>query len=593
MEDKKIILPTKRFLDADDQDLNIRLHLEETKTLLREGDRDIVLDLSEVFDRERNTSKSYKIYGKMKMIFRNTYYGNTDYRYLKDRLFLLNEGTGYDWTGYLQYDEFAFLRRDLLREVSTPERGSTLGVFNPNITLTTGNTGHVDITVITAPYHNWNLYLSYVYDQDSSYEMNYTLTGGLNFKFLASDGIPFRVMDNGSTYTLTSPVEHGINVGEYITLYGGTLTGATSGRTFYVDSIGNEIYRSEKFVIDLSKYDLPSGTTLDTVIFGKRCIDILNIETTTSDYYVHKHKTLTDVNGYILDKIGFETPIWRDEYKMLYKNYSGSYDYLVDRNRMESVLFTFKEPFVLTGITNNLGYTPTEVYVTTILRNGNGYFDYPVKVGYKFNFHNDWIDNQFSGTTSLETSLSGYTFSGTSNIIGHTGYTFNAGLPLQIGTILNGAFVEYNDFELKERIISEAFHKFTTPVEIFNYNQNDPTYYSGSSNDNKVGLFYQPHTRVKLKQLSPYLESSETKDVYNLPENVKYYPNESLWKWRDLYDHGYIDTDGYGTNFPYLNGEHAVKTNINFYLRNEIGYTNKKDGLYGFNDSSSNTNVDC
>jgi len=590
MEDKKIILPTKRFIDADDQDLNVRLHIEETKTLLREGDRDIVLDLSQVFNRERNVSKSYKIFGKMKMIFRNIFLGNTDYRYLKDRLYLYNDGTTHDWSGYLPYDEFAFLRRDVLRENSVPERGSTLGVFNPNITLTTGNTGHLSITTATAPYHNWNIYLSYVNDKDSNHPMNYSLTGGLDYKFNASDGIPFRVEDYGSTYTLTSPVEHGINVGEYVTLYGGSLTGLTSGRTFYVDSVGNEIYRSDKFVINLSKYDLPTGTVLDTVIFGKRCIDVLNINTTTSEYYVHKHKTLTDINGYILDNVGFETPIWEDEYKMLYKNYSGVYEYLVNRNRMESVLFTFKEPLTLTGITNNLGYTPTEVYVTTIFRNGNGYFEYPPKVGYKFNFHDNWIDHQFSGSTSLETTIGSTTFTGNTNSYGYTGFTFTGGTPLPIGTVLTGAFVEYNDYELKERIISDAYHKITTPVNIFNYGQNDPLVYSGASNNNKVGLFYIPHTSVKLRQLSPYVETSTTKDVYNLPETVKYFPNESLWKWRDIYDHGYVDTDGYGTNYPFLNGEHAIRTDINFYLRNELGYKNKTDGLTGFNNNNTNNN---
>jgi hypothetical protein len=69
---------------------------------------------------------------------------------------------------------------------------------------------------------------------------------------------------------------------------------------------------------------------------------------------------------------------------------------------METLLYDFKEPIILSGITNNLGYTPTEVYVGVFLRNGNGYFDYPPKVGYKFNFHDTWIDNHFSGTTSNE-----------------------------------------------------------------------------------------------------------------------------------------------------------------------------------------------
>jgi hypothetical protein len=45
-----------------------------------------------------------------------------------------------------------------------------------------------------------------------------------------------------------------------------------------------------------------------------------------------------------------------------------------------------------------------------------------------------------------------------------------------------------------------------------------------------------------------------------------------------------VDVDGYGTNFPFTNGIHYVKNDINFYLRNEMFYSNKQDGLTKFKD---------
>jgi hypothetical protein len=90
-------------------------------------------------------------------------------------------------------------------------------------------------------------------------------------------------------------------------------------------------------------------------------------------------------------------------------------------------------------------------------------------------------------------------------------------------------------------------------------------------------LFYQPHHRVKLRQLSPYIETSTTNQIYGLPQNAKYFQNDGLWKWRDLYDHGFIDSDGLGTNFSFINGIHYVKSDIDFYLRNENIYRNKQD----------------
>jgi len=593
-ENKKILLPSKRYKKANDEDVTIKLNLESSESLMRIGDKDIVLDIAELYNKERNESRKYKIYGKLKMIFRNMYSGNADYVYLKNNLYLVGNGTTTDWTGHIPYDEFAFLRRDVVREYNTPQTGQTLSVFTQSLSVV-GNTGHTIVTPIQAPYQNWNVYLSYVYSADTQYSMIYTLTGATKTEgnniihFKAEDGIPFRLTYSGdSYYEYTSPVEHGIKAGEHITFSGVTLTGVTlTGRTFYVNTVGNEVFNSKKYVINILKNQIPSGVTLSNLMVGKRVLNRNNITGTTSTYYVHKHKLLTDKNGYILDKVGFESPIWENETKMLFENFNGDNDVIVERNRPESVLFDFKEPFILSeDLTNNLGYTPTEVYVSVIFRNGNGLFNYPPKVGYKFNFHDTWIDEHFSGTTKNETSITGVTFTGRTNLPGYTGYTFTSGGTLNTGTTLTGAFVEYNRSELKERIISEAYHKFTSPKNIFDHGQYTGTTYSGASDNNMIGLYYQPHHRIKLRQLSPYVESSRTDNIYNLPENVIYDSDNKIFKWRDLYDHGYVDIDGNGTNFPFFNGAHYVKTDINFYLRNEKQYNNKQDGL-------NEPNFDC
>lgn len=255
------------------------------------------------------------------------------------------------------------------------------------------------------------------------------------------------------------------------------------------------------------------------MVFGKRCIDKNNLTGTTSTYYVHKHKTLTEKSDYILDKVGFESPIWENERKLLLENSAGVSDYLVERNMMESLVYDFKEPFVLTGLTNNLKYLPTEIYVTTLLSNRNGYFDYPPKVGWKFNFHDTWVDQHFNGSSSVETSIPTTAF--TKTISGVT-YSFTGGTDVPVGTILHGAFVEYNLSELKERIISESYHRFSNPLFVFDYGQTGSTVtFSGPSATNKFGLFYQPHHRIKLRQLSPYIETSTTNQIYGLPQNQK------------------------------------------------------------------------
>jgi hypothetical protein len=576
MDKKRIILPSKKFFGSINEDQTIRVGLDETENLLREGDRTIILSNAELFNKERNESNNYKIHGKLKMVFRNLYSGSSEYNPLLKKLYLVGDGGDNNFDGFIPYQEFAFLRKDVLRQVNTTQTISSLTIYTPSLTFS-GLTEHVDIPTIEAPYHNWNIYLSYVYGQDTTYPMTYTLSGGTSFNFLSGDGIPFRVENTGNTYKLTSPVEHGMSSGEFITISGGSFNNAVdvSGKTFSIISVGDSIYDSEKYVLEISKSEMPSGSTLSTVVFGKRCLDRNDITGSTSTYYVHKHKTLTEREDYILDKIGFESSIWENERKLLLENSAGQSDVLVERNMMESLIYDFKEPFVLTGLTNNLGYLPTDVYVTVILANRNGYFEYPPKVGWKFNFHDTWVDEHFDGTGSTETSI---TTSGFSRTISATTYNFVTGTDLPLNTVLNGAFVEYSRSELKERIISEAFHRFSNPLFVFDYGQTGSTVtFSGGSMTNMYGLFYQPHHRIKLRQLSPYIETSKTNQVYGLPQNSKYFEDDALWKWRDLYDHGFIDPDGFGTNYPFINNIHYVKGDINFYLRNENVYINKKD----------------
>lgn len=582
MEKRQIILPSKLYSKAPDEEITIRVDFNESSNTIKENEKNIVLDVAEQNNKERNESIKYKIYGKIKMIFDNFYSGNTDYIPLKDNLFLVGDGSTADFTGHIPYNEFAFLRNDIARQKNIPSIDETIINFEQNIELT-NLSDHVTITDISAPYQNWNIYLSYVYTGDTQFPMTYTLSGNTEYDFVSGDGIPFILTSNGNFYTLTSPVEHGINVGEYIILSGDSFDNSTPliERTFIVNSVGNEVARSEKFVVNILKNQFKNSKipTDNTVYICKRCLDIKNIAATTSKYYVHKHKIITNTNDYILDKVGFESSIWRDEKKLVFENYSGVNDVLVEKNRMESCLYDFKTPFYLSGITNNLGYTPTEIYTTIIFRNGNGYFNYPLKVGYKFNFHDSWVDKHFDGDKSNETSLKFSNFYRSQN---STVYNFKSGSTLNKGDVLNGAFVEYNDIEMKERIISESFHKLTISPTIFNHNQDDPNYYSGVTESNVVGLYYQPHYRVKLRQLSPYIEKAKTNDILNLPENTKYIESEKIWVWRDLYEHGFIDSDGIGTDYPFMNGIHYVKLDINFYLRNEKNYTNKKDGIKNF-----------
>lgn len=585
MENKRILLPTEKFENALPEELQIRIGLEEDKNILKNTDRDIVLDLSEQFNKERQECNRFKIHGKVKMLFRNLYSGTTTYEPLKNTLFYNGDGEDLNFSGYLPYNEFAFLRNDIYREVvNVPEVDSLTGFTGVTLTIS-GDTSHVRVTPLNYNKFNWNLYLSYVYDHTKTIPLKYTLSGNTKVEgqniinFNCGDGIPFRVQDDGVSYKLTSPVKHGIQQGEYIII---------NSKPYYVNSIGDEYYNSEFYVLSISKTQIPSNITFNTLVTGKRCLDVKNITGSTCQYYIHKHKIITTENDYIFDKLGFETQIFEDEKKLITRNSRNDQNLLVEQNIPETIFFDFPKPIILTGLTNNLNYEPTEVYLTFIYKNSNGYFNYPPKLGYSFHLHNTWIDDHFSGTTSNETNLKSTTFTRT---VSGTTFTFNSGNTLNINDFVYGGFIEYDPINMKERVISNSYHKLTNNTITFNYGQTNSQLLSGASINNPFGILYQPHYKVKLKDMSPYIETSPTNDIYNLPKNAKYFENEKLWKWRDIYDYGYIDTDGYGVDYPYANNLHYIKQDVIFAIKNEKLFKNKQDGLNDFNKTNNNTPI--
>lgn len=107
MINKKILHPEKRHAKSESEDLQVRVGFERDEELLREGDRTIILDIAELYRKERNQSTKYRIYGKTNMVFRNTYSGTTTYDPLKNNLYVIGDGLDGDFTGYLPYNEFS------------------------------------------------------------------------------------------------------------------------------------------------------------------------------------------------------------------------------------------------------------------------------------------------------------------------------------------------------------------------------------------------------------------------------------------------------------------------------------------------------
>ena len=120
---------------------------------------------------------------------------------------------------------------------------------------------------------------------------------------------------------------------------------------------------------------------------------------------------------------------------------------------------------------------------------------------------------------------------------------------------MDGDFCEWNNFTQTERVISEYYHKFT-------FNQN--VFTIGGNVNNQLGYYYKPHNKFQLSVFSSYVEESDGEIIGNLPNYAYYKIATQEFVWRDKYSYGFIDENGRGVDYPFLNGKHYPYENFIF-----------------------------
>jgi hypothetical protein len=118
---------------------------------------------------------------------------------------------------------------------------------------------------------------------------------------------------------------------------------------------------------------------------------------------------------------------------------------------------------------------------------------------------------------------------------------------LKDGDIIKGDFCEYNNIEQQEYVISKMYHK---------YSFNNSYFYDTATPNYPSGYVYEPHHSIKIRVFSDYLEFGNPEDVDNIPNYAWFSTYENTFFWKDLYTYGYIDGDGLGLDYPFINGAH-------------------------------------
>lgn len=543
----RIVLGSLRYASNNDKDVWVQPPLFSNSREYVEGDRTILVDQQTVFDNERQRSDIFRLSGKITNIVNNEVSGKTSYTPYKNYLYYTNpiqnaissiNNPSLAWEGYPQYSEFSISR---------------------NI----GINGHIPFINKSASSYNWAFYVTYAFSSTTTQTMSYTSEkfGVTNNGFLCGDGIPY-VLESGvfngkRLVYFYCGVNHNLQAGQSV-----ELSVPINGKTvFTVYSLGDGTYRSEDNVFSI--YDLKfNPTDVQTGTYGtlKRISNITNSGETKSIYYVRLHKILKTPDMCNISKAGFENNPFFIKKKLEYTQLTPNQTERVSiKDGTQTFSYTIDSDVDIAGLTDNNGKPITELFLTTIERGYMGWFNKPytnqngqptgIEIGWNFNFLNNSIDNWWDKNSVVNKDnipVNSYVANG---------QTFYYNDYLNVGEILKGDFCEYNYTEQKEYVLSRMSHK---------YSFNDTYFLNNSTSNLPSGYLYNPHNPIQIRTFSDYIEFGSKDYVDNIPGYAWYSEYENSWFWRDLYSYGYIDNDGIGVDYPFINGSHYIFTNLIF-----------------------------
>lgn len=567
MSSVKVVLGSERFKSAIDADILLNPILEQTKREILEGDRTSTLNMVNVFNDERQNSNTFRITVNINQIYENTLVGISNYSEYKNNLYYVNNTyqsvlSGV-FSGYPQSHEFNLIRYDI------------------------ENT-HINFITKSATTYNWNYYLTYPFRNNINRPLEFT-DGNTTLTWIVNRGIVGFITNtqvNGtSVIQIRSFVKHGLSEGEFVIIEGLNNQEQfifNNTNIYEVYSIGNNEYDSQEYVFNIINIGYPVTLFNNGSLLFRRVLDKNNPIETTSKYYIREHRVLIGLSGLTLTNNGYQENSFKNNRKYEFSALTpDSRSRISVRNETRSYNVTNDDDLNIRGLVDNNGKPLTEISLSFIHKGYMGWFNLPnspvnpqslpivtppaLKGGWYFNITNNmsnswWNRNNINSNTDITTKW-----------YQQGGYTFFYNNELNIGDVIEGEFCEYNDHEQSERIISEYYHKIRFNENLFNTLTNP---------NESPGYYYKVHHPIKVRSFSSYIETSEILNTDDIPSYLEYntqlsteipsyafYSNfTSKWIWRDIYEYGFIDADGVGVDYPYLNKTHYPFTSIIFKL---------------------------
>jgi hypothetical protein len=577
----KIVLGSLRYQSSPDVDSMVNVAMQQQLKDGTEFERSEDVNLAQVFDDERQFSDIFRPSTKVTFLFNNSYVGQTTYRPFRDNLYYVNAvsstvsscsqdpSTVY-WSGYPQYYEFDLTRND--NHVSGYTEDFTNPATDSQNVLIGFTPAHVNFENIKSDKYNWNFYMSYPYENDYTKQMRShdSKSPSVVHNWVVADGLPF-IIDN-TTYngqsiiSFRSPCKHGLSAGEYV-----KLSINYNGESYFqVDSLGDGNYNSEEYVFNIFDVGYLGGTFGNGVTGTfKRVINIENAIDTTSTYYVRRHKILTNKEDAVMVNSGFEwNPFPTEKQFENFKTTPNKLTRVSIKDGNQSYTLSFNKDILIKPLRDNQKRPLTDLYFTFLYV---GYFGWTLeptlngvalRQGFEFNLPLvNGLPNAWWSSSPQNQIPASYTSIQTNSYV-KNGTTFYYNNSLQAGDIIDGAFCEWNSYDLIEREISQIYHKYTFNSNLFNINIGE---YAGLNN-NQFGYYYNPYSKLNIRAYSEYIEEAE-RYLYDVIPDYSLYSESSLsFRWRDIYTYGFVDGKGVGVDYPFLNGAHYPYKNTIFRL---------------------------
>ena len=529
-------------------DTFLKINVDSEERLLPPSDILNIVNLDDRFNKERQSTKIYRILGTINPSISNVLFNLSDSS--------LNDL--YTWKGFnyqdpntLSYRFFNKIYPTVLNQY-LKEKDGWFGYFDPDISRS-GFCNYFDMEpkrqrfsflLDTNPFHNpnsepvknWDLTITYPASIDDQHSL---VNGGL----LIIDALPVVIGGRNMT-AFAMPCLHNLVIGDSVKITG--TNGYDGDHIVVRTGLDNGDLKNYYFVIDLPTTGTVSGNSRMKRVFG-------GVEST---YYFRKFRRVKTRNGSLINK---------DDYEMYKLAFSESYfnDAITQ--------FSFNQDIDVKDLKDNLGRPITELYLTIIKTNSNNLFGL-VSSGIETPFISKLNSSEIN-TYLLDVPVINKIHNSTTN------EPFESHIPLESDvTFINGNndfygdLVEYNINELKETILTDVQHRFNTlnretPFQTMSYFLNETIQNTIDLGPRQEGYYYKPHHLIKIREFSSYVEQGDGFTV-GIPDYAVQL-DDGRYLWRDLLDIGINETEATPLDYPFLNGSHYMYNNYCFTVKRQ------------------------